>query len=1098
MIDKEFFIPVNEFQTPITSELLNQYPDEVREWFIESINNIDFIKNLISPNRKRAKDLPRDGDGRIIIDLENPHIIEDADYFRQAALHYIKHGCYTFLKPNGNPQSEYRKFWEEERRRIREGYIRESDGEWVTGFCYWFLNYTPMMVNIIKEGTQTADRIESFPFFFEGIYWRFHYLYKAKLAGSHAIELAKRGAHPYTEKVYTPEGIKNWEDIKIGDKLYGTYGNITTVTDIPFDDIADTYKITLRDGRVVYTSDDHIWNVIKANTGKVIHLNTKYLYEHYVSKRKQSRRIPSGKAYIYFIPKNKGVDFNNKEVPIDSYTLGLLLGDRSFRNKKFKNQIIFTSHEEDINTYKSKVPYVIDKIGSDKYSYAIRISNQFLYDEGLWVCKSEDKFIPDLYKYNSREVRLNILRGLLDSDGSVHGNIPTLNTASSKLAKDVIEVARSLGYNANYTVRKAGYKIKGEFKQCLDTYEVSIYGGKELFYLERKQVSIDESKITSRAVKTSITNIEYVGKQPCKCVTVDANDSSYLIGDFIQTHNCAKSYSLASIMTHNLFHGESEVAKKRVTTVLTAYEKEYLKDEKDGTLAKFIPMMDFVRTNTPFPRLMLKNSPNDMSWIMGYKDSAGATQGSRNTVLGVSAKDNPDKLRGKRGWILFEEMGAFRGLLALYDTTRRSVEDGSYAFACMYLVGTANEKESSFKSAKTLLYKTGAYRIFTLKNVFDKRNQGQATFGFFFPAYVNRLGCFNKDGVSDVVKALLEIFMARYSAKYGADPNSVLRVIAEDPITPAEAIIKVKNAYFPTTALTERLGQIDSNPNAFDDVYVGNLILKDGKVEFTVTNDTPIRIYQVDNSTKGAVEIFEMPERDKSGRVYSERYIIGHDPVDNDQADSSSLSSTIVLDLWTDRIVAEYTGRQLFADENYEICRLLCLFYNAKCLFESNKKGIYQYFQKMYSTHLLSETPQYLRDRQLIKYEKFGSNAYGVNANAAINNYANSLIRDWLLLPKTVFMTNEQGENVEVVIQNLYNIKNRALLEELIAFVPELNVDRIRALGMVMLLREEKMVLWGGTVKKTEHIVSEWDNDDFFKDNYDNRFEISLHDTYKL
>lgn len=754
MIDEEFFIPVNEFQTPITSELLNQYPDEVQEWFIDAINNIDFIKNLISPNRKRAKDLPRDSDGKIIIDLENPHIIEDADYFRQSALHYIKHGCYTFLKPNGNPQSEYRKFWEEERRRIREGYIRESDGEWVTGFCYWFLNYTPMMVNIIREGTQTADRVESFPFFFEGIYWRFHYLYKAKLTGRHAIELAKRG--------------------------------------------------------------------------------------------------------------------------------------------------------------------------------------------------------------------------------------------------------------------------------------------------------------------------------------------------------CAKSYSLASIMTHNLFHGESEVAKKRITTVLTAYEKEYLKDEKDGTLAKFIPMMDFVRTNTPFPRLMLKNSPNDMSWIMGYKDNTGATQGSRNTVLGVSAKDNPDKLRGKRGWILFEEMGAFRGLLALYDTTRRSVEDGSYAFACMYLVGTANEKESSFESAKTLLYKTNAYRIYTLKNVFDKRNQGQATFGFFFPAYVNRLGCFNKDGVSDVVKALLEIFMARYSAKYGTDPNSVLRVIAEDPITPAEAIIKVKNAYFPTTALTERLGQIDSNPNAFDDVYVGNLILKDGKVEFTVTNDTPIRVYQVDNSTKGAVEIFEMPERDKSGRVYSERYIIGHDPVDNDQADSSSLSSTIVLDLWTDRIVAEYTGRQLFADENYEICRMLCLFYNAKCLFESNKKGIYQYFQKMYSTHLLSETPQYLRDRQLVKYEKFGSNAYGVNANAAINNYANSLIRDWLLLPKTVFMKNEHGEDVEVIVQNLYNIRNRALLEELIAFAPEKNVDRIRALGMVMLLREEKMVLWGGTVKKTEHVVNKWDNDDFFKDNYDNRFDISLYDTYKL
>lgn len=95
-------------------------------------------------------------------------------------------------------------------------------------------------------------------------------------------------------------------------------------------------------------------------------------------------------------------------------------------------------------------------------------------------------------------------------------------------------------------------------------------------------------------------------------------------------------------------------------------------------------------------------------------------------------------------------------------------------------------------------------------------------------------------------------------------------------------------------------------------------------------------------------------------------------------------------------------------------------------------------------------------------------------------------------------MKNEHGEDVEVVVQNLYNIRNRALLEELIAFAPEVNVDRIRALGMAMLLREEKMVLWGGTVKKTEHVVNEWDNDDFFKNNYDNKFDVTLYDSYKL
>ena len=735
----ETLIQTNKYQTPVTQELLDSLPSEVAEQLMDCLTNIEFIKRLISPSRPYYKDLLRDSEGKAIVDITNPPILEDADYFRQPAIHFQKHGCYTFLRPNSNPNSEYRKFWDEERRRCWEGLVRESDGAWISGFNYWFLNYQPMMVNKITDGRKKAVRVEAFPFIQEGNIWRYYYLYNAREEGHHAIELAKRG--------------------------------------------------------------------------------------------------------------------------------------------------------------------------------------------------------------------------------------------------------------------------------------------------------------------------------------------------------CAKSYSLAAIMGHNLILGESEESKRRVITVLTAYQKEYLSDSKDGTLAKFKPAINFSFDNTPFPHLMLKNSPNEMTWQMGYKDEYGIEKGSLNQVLAVSAKDDSEKLRGKRGWILFEEMGSFKGLLSLYDITRKSVEDGDYTFATMYLVGTAAEDESDFSSAKTLLYSPEGYNIKSLPNVYDRPKQGKATFGYFFPSYVNRAGCYNKDGVSDVVKALIEILMQRYKAKYSADPKSVLRVIAEDPITPAEAIIKVKAAYFPVTALTERLQQLDIEPNSFDDVYVGKLVLKDkGKVEFTPTNDVPIRKYGVDNDTPGAVEIFTMPEKDTKGEIPNERYIIGLDPVDNDAAESSSLSSTIVLDLWTDKIVAEYTGRQKFAEDNYEITRLLCLFYNAKCLYETNKKGAFSYFSKLNCTHLLAETPQYLRDKQLVKYSSFGSSAYGVNASAAINNYANGLIRDWLLKPVTIIQ-NIDGEDKEITVQNLQFIKNRALLEELIAFNPEINVDRVRALGMVMLYREEKMILYQGNPSKTRDITPKdyLGNDPFFQ-----------------
>lgn len=747
-MENNILVPTNKYQTPITENLLSQYPDEVREQFMEFISTVPFIQNLISPSRPKIEELPRDSKGRAIIDITNPPVYEDADYFRQAALYFLKHGCYTLLKPNSNPNSEYRKFWDREIDRCYNGLLRESDGMWIPGYLYWFLNYCPMMINEYQEGKKKAIRKEGFGYFFEGIWYRYLYLYDAREGGHHAAELAKRG--------------------------------------------------------------------------------------------------------------------------------------------------------------------------------------------------------------------------------------------------------------------------------------------------------------------------------------------------------CAKSYGLASIMSHNLILGEYKEANRRNIVVLTAYQKEYLKDDKDGTLGKFVPILSHLSNNTPFPKLMLKQSPNEMTWQMGYKDEYGRPQGSLNQVMGVSAKDDSDKLRGKRGWILYEEFGNFNGLLELYDVTRKSVEDGDYTFACMYLIGTANNKEANFQSAKTLLYAPSSYNIQKVKNVYDKKGQGKDYFGFFFPAYLNRAGCYNKDGVSDIVKALLQILYNRYLAKYGADPTSVLRVIAEDPITPAEAIIKVKDAFFNVQALNERAQQLDTNPRLYDDVYVGELFFNSsGQVEFKPTSAIPIRKYPVDNETRGALEIYTMPEKDSTGKVFNNRYIIGLDPVDNDVAESSSLYSCFVFDLFTDNIVAEFTGRNPYADDNFEITRKLCLFYNARCLYEANKKGAFAYFQTMKSTYLLAETPEYLRDKQMIKYKGFGSNAYGVNASAAINNYANRLLKDWFnkLIPITV--KNNDGTETINQVPILYTLKTRALIEEAIQFNPEINVDRIRAMGMVMIYRQEFIIKYGNNLNSESREKMRKDdpsNDMFFQRNYDFRF----------
>lgn len=752
MMDTTSLMTFNKYQSSVEDLNLEDYPDEVKEQFWDFIDNVPYIKYMVG-ERPRACDLGRDDKGRIIVDITKPHILENMEYFMPSALHYRKYGTYTKLRPNKNPNSEFGKWFRTELIRCLEGYVRESDGEWVTGNMYFFMNYCPIPLTKITGKSKKGERIIDFPEMWEGIYYRYHY-----------IEQAQHG------------GIFN----------------------------------------------------------------------------------PSG------------------------------------------------------------------------------------------------------------------------------------------------------------------------------------------------------------------------GNNGCE----------------ISSRGKSKSLSMAAIMAKYFTIGESRRVRKAVKCLATAYQKQYL--TSDGILNKFQSYIDFHAQNTQFSSRRLKSSLQDMAWKAGYLDLNTRTQmGTLNEVLGVSAKDDPSKVRGKRmNFIIVEEFGSFRNVLELYNIMLPSVQEGDISFGTMYLIGTAGDDESDFQGAAEIVYNPKGYRMYALPNVFDKTGQGRPYITFFFPGYINRKGCYDKDGNSDVTKALLEILSDRYRIKYNSsDVNSIAKAIAEIPITPQEAILRTRGNIFPVSQLNDRINQIDSNPNFYDDTYVGDLFInsKNGEIEFKPTTERPIREFPLkDNLAKGAIEIFNMPEKDSSGKVFSERYILGHDPVDNDMAESMSLTSTFVLDLWTDRIVAEYTGRQDFAEDNYEIVRKLCLFYNGRCCYESNKKGTFAYFSKMNSVHLLADTPEYLRDKQLIKYSGFGSGAKGINASLAINNYANGLIRDWLLKPITTTI-QEGGEDKDVVMPNIAFVKNRALLKELVLFNPDINVDRIRALGMVMLYREEYMIKYQGQLsaeareKRNKKYV---DNDDFFTRNY--------------
>lgn len=1059
---------------------------------MDYMDTVPLLKWMVG-ERPRAKDLPRDSQGKIIVDITHPHILEDMDYFRPAIRFYEENGCYSLLKPNGNPNSEYGKWLKEEFRRCREGYVRESDGEWVTGQMYWFLNYCPIMISKKSEATGKVHRVEGFPAVWEGIYYRFHYIEQARAAGKHCLELAKRGcgkAHPYSEKVITPDGERVWGDIKVGDKLFGDDGFETTVTDIPFDGVCDTYKITLKDGRSVFASDEHLWRVkINSHKNEEI-LSTKDLLRTYRRNRKVSYRNPSGIEYVCGIPSNSAVEFESCPTKVDPYTFGVMLGDGCFS----ATSCTLSENQDDMEKMSKNIPYKCTKRkNSCDYGIAIPGWHDILKSYGLDRALSHEKFIPDEYKYNSKKVRLALLRGLMDSDGHIEKNKSyQYSTSSKRLAYDIRWICWSLGFNSNVIVKKTGYRtIEGIYKECLPSYNISIYTRDKITTLKRKTLSPvwNGNYAKSHAVQTRIVNIEYVGKMQSKCVTVDNSSHCYLINDFIVTHN---SFSLAGIMSHNLLFGEDSEATRRVTTVLTAYTKEYL-SQKDGTFSKFTPIIDFSAAKTQFPKRMLTRRSSDMLWVMGYKNSNGNDCGSLNSVMGLSIKEDEGKVRGKRGFILFEEIGNYPNFKDVWDNVRDSVKNGEDVFSEMYGVGTAGDEESDFASVRTLLYNPEAYEIYALDNVYDRRGKGVSKFAYFFPSYMSREGCMDENGNSDVVKALMSILMERYLVKKGGDAASYLKRIAQQPVTPEEAILRVRSNYFPTTMLNERLRQIDSDPHTLDDVYIGELVEnKDGGVEFHATHDVPIRKYPADTLDPGALEIYAMPP---TGDIPHNRYCIGVDPVDNDKAESESLMSAFVFDLFNDEIVAEYTGRQQYARDGYEIVRLLAVFYNAQVMYESNRKLMYSHFQAKRCLWMLADCPEWIRAKGLIKYDLFGSNAKGITVNGPLISTGIDLINDWLKKTKPVTVVDERGNTHIEDVPILYGIRNRALLQELVSYGPGRNTDRVSALFQVMFYREQFRILYGDDPTAIEN-EPELTDDEFFDRDWD-KYRSKLGPSYK-
>jgi len=337
--------------------------------------------------------------------------------------------------------------------------------------------------------------------------------------------------------VLTPEGFVPMKDIKVGSSVCAKDGKFYNVSAVyPYSN-RQVYRVSFEDDTYVDCCKDHLWifktldDVHRKNDWRV--KTTEELMTEFPVKR--------GKSFNLCVPVNEEVHFEKKDLPLDPYVLGVLLGDGGFTT----DRISFTGVDDSIL---SELNNLLSDWGQftsttdNNYQYNFR-SHDFrtnkLYravkDLGLIGLKSDKKFIPEEYLHSSVEDRIRLLQGLIDTDGSVSikGGISYF-TCSEKLKDGFMFLVRSVGYRCtSSTYKREGRAVEYVVRISARTNRL-IHSDSRLSRWNKRRIPkrvnyYDYLKIVDIEARNEFTDMQ--------CITVDSPDHSFICGDFIVTHN---------------------------------------------------------------------------------------------------------------------------------------------------------------------------------------------------------------------------------------------------------------------------------------------------------------------------------------------------------------------------------------------------------------------------------------------------------------------------------------------------------------------------------------------------------------------------------
>lgn len=381
---------------------------------------------------------------------------------------------------------------------------------------------------------------------------------------------------PLSAKIKIPGGWTTMGEIKVGDTVTAWDGSPTKVTGVYPQGIKKVYRVHFGDGRYTEVGGGHLWKVYnifgsktsRTDRGKEVRTQEEVEANRWSVITTQDIIDLKARGNVgkwLYVPLCEPEDTEPKVFKIHPYVLGVILGDGGLTSGMVKiskpnQQELFDkvqsllSEDLECRWEASNRCFNICYKGATGLGEKREHIRKELIQNGLMGLKSHEKFIPKEYLHGSRQQRLDLLQGLLDTDGTISkvGQLSKSNgkvtnqtcgsvsfcSTSEKLALGVQYLVRSLGGIAKMSIRNPFFTYKGERKPGRKAYQVNIRYPRteELFSIPHKASRVGNNQY-SATLKLRIKDIEERPAEPTQCIAIDHPDHLYITDDFIVTHN---------------------------------------------------------------------------------------------------------------------------------------------------------------------------------------------------------------------------------------------------------------------------------------------------------------------------------------------------------------------------------------------------------------------------------------------------------------------------------------------------------------------------------------------------------------------------------